>query len=182
MEGEILLTSKALHIIFVVAWFAALFYMPRLLIYFVEAANKLEPAKEAVQSQIIVMAGRLWKIIGWPSAVLTFVTAIAILWINPAYLSMPWMHVKLGFVLLLLIYHLSLNVLYRKMVAGRLQWKASQLRFYNELATLLLFAIVFTVVFKNTLSWAYGVGGLLLLGIALSLGIVSYKKYRKASG
>ncbi len=156
--------------------------MPRLLIYFVEAANKLEPAKEAVQSQIIVMAGRLWKIIGWPSAVLTFVTAISILWINPAYLSMPWMHVKLGFVLLLLIYHLSLNVLYRKMVAGRLQWKASQLRFYNELATLLLFAIVFTVVFKNTLSWAYGVGGLLLLGIALSVGIVSYKKYRKASG
>jgi putative membrane protein len=56
---------------------------------------------------------------------------------------------------------------------------AMQLRFYNEVATLLLFAIVFTVVFKNLSSWAYGVGGILGLGVLLSLGVMFYRKVRR---
>lgn len=58
---------------------------------------------------------------------------------------------------------------------------STQLRFYNELATILLFAIIFTVVFRNTISWLYGAGGLLLLGVVLSVGIMLYKKSRNSN-
>ncbi len=62
---------KALHIIFVVTWFAGLFYMPRLFIYATEAGEKPEEVRNALRAQFIVMMKRLWYGITWPSAVLT---------------------------------------------------------------------------------------------------------------
>lgn len=179
MNGEFLLTTKALHIIFVIAWFAGLFYIPRLFIYHVEAQEKPEAERFALSQQFKIMTSRLWFIITWPAMILTVITAAALLWIVPAYLSMPWMHVKLSFVGLLILYHFSLHWLYRKQQRNKFPMTSTQLRFYNELATVLLFAIIFTVVFKTTFSWFYGAGGLLLLGVVLSLGIMLYKKSRK---
>jgi putative membrane protein len=172
-------TAKALHIIFVVAWFAGLFYMPRLFIYQTEVASKKADGHLAVVKQLKLMANRLWYIITWPAGLLTTAFAIWLLIINPAYLEMPWMHVKLGLVLLLFFYHGSLQWFYRKLQNDIYPWSGAKLRFYNEAATILLFAIVFTVVFKDTLSWLYGVAGLLALGIALSAGILLYKRARK---
>lgn len=179
MDASWFLAAKALHIIFVVSWFAGLFYIPRLFIYQVEARELPEAEQPAVIRQLKLMARRLWFIITWPAMIITFLTAIALLLISPGFLAMPWMHVKLGFVFLLLLYHISLHILFRKMQRDRYPMTSGQLRFYNELATVLLFAIVFTVVFKNTMSWAYGVGGILLLGIVLSVAILLYKKSRK---
>lgn len=178
MNGELLLTAKSLHIIFVIAWFAGLFYIPRLFIYHVEAQSKPDAEKKALSEQLKIMASRLWFIITWPAMIITVLTAGILLWIVPAYLSMPWMHVKLGFVGLLLIYHFSLHWLYRKQQRDEFPMTSTQLRFYNELATILLFAIIFTVVFKTTISWFYGAGGLVLLGVVLSLGIMLYRKSR----
>lgn len=178
MNGDFLLTAKSLHIIFVIAWFAGLFYIPRLFIYHVEAQDKPEAEKAALSKQLKIMASRLWFIITWPAMIITVLTAVALLWIVPEYLSMPWMHVKLGFVGLLILYHFSLQWLYRKQQRDEFPMTSTQLRFYNELATLLLFAIIFTVVFKTTFSWFYGAGGLLFLGVVLSLGIMLYKKSR----
>lgn len=178
MNGELLLTAKALHIIFVVAWFAGLFYIPRLFIYHVEAQAKPELERMVLSNQLKLMTSRLWFIITWPAMVITVLTAAALLWIVPGYLSMPWMHVKLGFVGLLILYHFSLHWLYRKQQRDEFPMSSTQLRFYNELATLLLFAIIFTVVFKTTISWFYGAGGLLLLGVVLSIAIMLYKKSR----
>src|SRR5690606_20795248 len=70
---------KAIHIIFVVTWFAGLFYMPRLLIYNVESNDKAPAVKEALQSQFAVMMKRLWYGITWPSAIITLVIGLTVL-------------------------------------------------------------------------------------------------------
>lgn len=178
MTSDILLLAKALHIIFVVAWFAGLFYIPRLLIYQVEAQSKEESARIVLTEQFKLMEKRLWNIITWPAMIIAISSALVMLWLLPGYLQMPWMHVKLGFVGLLIAYHFSLYWLYLKQKNGLYPMTGTQLRFYNELATLLLFAIIFTVVFKNTMSWAYGAGGLLVLGVVLTFAIMAYKKFR----
>ena len=73
---------KALHIIFVVTWFAGMFYMPRLFIYNVEAIEKPKEVKEALQQQFTIMMNRLWYDITWPSAVLTLILGTTILFMG----------------------------------------------------------------------------------------------------
>jgi putative membrane protein len=179
MDGNALLAAKALHIIFVVAWFAGLFYIPRLFIYQTEAADKPVQEREVLTPQFKLMTWRLWYIITWPACILATLFAVWMLFLLPAYIQMPWMHVKLGLVAILLAYHGSLHWIFLKLQKDQYPMSAGKLRFYNELATLLLFAIVFTVVFKNTSSWYYGVLGILALGVALSAGVMLYKRFRE---
>ena len=181
MDGNYLLAAKALHIIFVVAWFAGLFYVPRLFIYQTEAAAKPEPAREVLIDQFKIMSRRLWYIITWPGCILATAFAVWMLVLYPGYLQAPWMHLKLGLVALLLLYHISLQVIFKKLQRDAYPMTAMQLRMYNEVATLLLFAIVFTVVFKNTSGWYYGAGGILALGIFLMFAVRIYKRFRNRS-
>lgn len=170
---------KALHLIFMVSWFAGLFYMVRLFIYFREAADKPAPEKEILQNQFVIMMQRLWWIITTPAMVLTVVFGVWMLTLNPAYLlKAPWMHLKLGFVLVLLIYHFYSQKLLRNAEAGLIKWSSNQLRIWNEVATLLLVIIVFLVVLKNHLNWISGTLGFFGVGVALMLGIKLYKKLR----
>ena len=134
---------KALHIIFVVTWFAGLFYIVRLFIYHVEAEKKESPAKEILQTQYKLMSKRLWYIITWPSAVLTSIFAFWMLYKNPVYLEMPWMHIKLSFVFALYFYHLGCHKIYKQLQNNVIKYSAFKLRIWNEVATILLFAIVF---------------------------------------
>ncbi len=170
--------ALSLHIIFVVAWFAGLFYVPRLFIYQTEARGS--ESAPALTAQFKMMTHRLWYIITWPACILATLFAFWMLWLVPAYLSMPWMHLKLALVMLLLAYHGSIHWLFLKLQKEQYPMTSMQLRFYNELATMLLFAIVFTVVFKNLSGWVYGVGGILGLGILLSAGIAMYRRYRSS--
>jgi putative membrane protein len=179
MDANLFLTAKAVHIIFVVAWFAGLFYIPRLFIYIVEANQMEDNDRKVIQRQLKIMTKRLWYIITWPAFVIMFISAITLLIVNPAYLQMPWMHVKLTLVGVLIFYHFSLQRMFNRILKGTLKMTATKLRFYNELATILLFAIVFTVVFKTTMSWLYGSLGILILGVTLSIAIVAYKRLRK---
>ena len=96
---------KSLHLIFVITWFAGLFYIVRLFVYQIEANEMPSPEKEILQKQYKIMTYRLWNIITWPSAVLATIFALSLLHLNPAFLEMPWMQVKLGFVVLFFIYH-----------------------------------------------------------------------------
>ena len=103
-----MLWIKALHIVFVASWFAGLFYIVRLFVYQIEAASKPSPEKEILQKQYKIMTYRLWYIITWPSAILASIFAYWMLFftdIGKAWMLMPWMHVKLGFVFLLYLYH-----------------------------------------------------------------------------
>src|SRR5690606_39555878 len=93
---------KSLHLIFIITWFAGLFYIPRLFVYQIEASQKPSPEREILGKQLKLMAKRLWFIITWPSAILAVVFATVLLTLQPIWLLQSWMHVKLGFVLLLI--------------------------------------------------------------------------------
>ncbi|MDX5339819.1 MAG: CopD family protein [Cyclobacteriaceae bacterium] len=173
---------KALHIIFVVTWFAGLFYIVRLFIYQTEALEKPDAERKILKPQLDLMASRLWYIITWPSAVLTLIFGTWVLTYRWGYLEQGFMHAKLGLVLLLYVYHGFSHVLFKELQAGKARWSSGKLRIWNEVSTILLFGIVFLIVLKNTLSMVWGIVGLIGLGILLMLGIKLYKKYRIQKG
>jgi putative membrane protein len=169
---------KALHIIFVITWFAGLFYIVRLFIYHVEAEEKEEPARRILQTQYKIMSKRLWYIITWPSAVLASFFAFYMLVAEPSYLQMKWMYVKLSFVLVLYFYHFGCQKIYNQLQNDIIKYSSTKLRIWNEVATILLFAIVFIVVLKSSLNWIWGVVGIILFGIILMISIRLYKRIR----
>ena len=169
---------KALHIIFVVTWFAGLFYIIRLFIYQVEAEDKEEPAKEILQTQFKLMAKRLWYIITWPSAILASFFAAWMLIQRPFYLSEPWMLIKLAFVFALYFYHGACQILFTQLQNDVLKYSSFKLRIWNEVSTIILFAVVFLVTLKSAINWIWGVVGIILFGVLLMLGIRLYKKIR----
>ena len=170
---------KAVHIIFIVTWFAGLFYTTRLLIYISEAHGKDEPEKGILLRQLKLMLSRLWYGITWPSAVITFILGTALLIEQPSYLEQEFMLVKLGLVFLLYLYHFSHQYLYNLLSKDVVKYSSQQLRLWNEVATLLLIAIVFLIVLKNSLSMIWGVAGLAVVIILILMGIRVYKKFRK---
>jgi putative membrane protein len=89
-----------------------------------------------------------------------------------------WLLVKIIFVLLLYAYHFSLHIIYREQRRGVFRFSSQQLRIWNELATLLLFAIVFLAAVKQGMSAAYGLAGIALLAVMLMLAIRIYKRVR----
>ena len=167
---------KALHLIFVVTWFAGLFYIPRLFIYHIEASQKPSPEKEILGHQLKLMTKRLWYIITWPSAILCTLFAIWLLVLMPAWLKEPWMHVKLGFVVLLIIYHLKNHQIFRQLQRDEVKYTSKFMRIWNEGATIILFAVVFLVILKSAFNWIFGVVGIIVLGVLLMLGIKLYKR------
>ena len=162
-----------------VSWFAGLFYMVRLFIYSVEAKQEEEPKKSILYSQYLLMQKRLWWIIATPSMLITLVCGFWMISLNSHYyLNAPWMHIKLAFILCLIIYHFVCQGIYFKLINEKLRWTSMQLRMWNEVATLLLVSIVFVVVLKDSFSWIKGVIGFIAVAIALFAGIKLYKKYR----
>jgi len=168
----------AIHIIFVVCWFAGLFYIVRLFIYHTEAQEKPEPEKTILSKQFEIMERRLWNVITIPSMVLTVVAGAVMLYLLPAWLHQPWMHIKLTFVLGLLIYHFICQNKIKQMRKGIYTWTSTQLRLWNEVATIFLFAIVFLAVLKNAVSWIYGSVGIILFSLIIMSCVKIYKYYR----
>lgn len=167
---------KALHIIFVVTWFSGLFYIVRLFIYKAEASLKEEPERSILSGQYAIMQKRLWYGITWPSAILTLIFGT---WVGLLYGSLPtWLALKLCFVALLFLYHLSLHGIFRQQQKGIFKWSSHRLRIWNEVATIFLIAIVMLAVVKQLLSVVWGLGVLIAFSGLLMLGIQLYKKYR----
>jgi len=170
---------KAVHIIFIVAWFAGLFYMPRIFIYIVEAHGKPEPEKSILLKQLKMMASRLWFAITWPSAIITLGVGTSLIINQPEWLQQGFMHIKLTLVFLLYLYHFSLHVIFRQLERDVVKYSSQQLRFWNEVATLFLISIVFIIVLKSALSMVWGSIGLITISILITAGIRIYKKFRK---
>lgn len=177
---------KALHIIFVVTWFAGIFYMPRLFIYNTEANDKPEAERAALQAQFTIMMKRLWFGITWPSAILTLILGPTVMatgdWdkllLQPAG---RWLLVKLVFVILLYAYFISLHRIFKQQVKGIFKYTSQQLRVWNEVATIFLIAIVMLAVVKEALSFMWGLAGLIGFMIVLMAAIKIYKKVRTSS-
>ena len=170
---------KALHLIFIITWFAGLFYIPRLFIYHIEADKKDSLAKKILTDQFKIMSKRLWYIITWPSAILASLFAIILLIMIPGWLMQPWMWIKLCFVALLYLYHLKTHQIFKQLQRDEVRYTSSFMRLWNEGATLILFAVVFLVTLKSSFHWIFGLLGLFGLAFILLLGIRLYKKTRK---
>lgn len=170
---------KALHLIFVTTWFAGLFYIVRLFVYHAEAKDKLEPEQSILIKQYQLMQYRLWYIITWPSAVLASIFAFWLLWIMPQWLQQDWMVVKLGFVVLLYLYHAKCQQIFNQLQKNEVTNSSNFFRLWNEGATLILFAVVFLVILKNAIDWIYGVTGIFAFSILIMLGFKFYKRIRE---
>lgn len=166
---------KALHIIFVVCWFAALFYMVRLFIYATEAQNKDAIARPILTNQLLLMQKKLWFIIGWPAMIGTFIFGLWMLALNPTLLKFPWMWLKLISVVLLALYHLQCQAIYKQQKEGIYKHSSFKLRLFNELATLFLVAIVFLVVIKSSSGLLWGLLGLIAFAGILMLAVKIYR-------
>lgn len=171
----------ALHIIFIVTWFSGMFYIVRLFIYAAEANGKGEEEKKVLLPQFKLMSKRLWLGITWPSAILTLIFGPLVLWKGGWFSNFGqqhWLHVKLLFVILLYLYFFSLHRIYRQQQEGIFRISAQKLRIWNEVATVFLVAIVMLAVVKNSMSWLWGLLGLLGLMLVLMAAIKIYKKIR----
>ena len=170
---------KALHIIFVVCWFAGLFYIVRLFIYHTEALNKEDVERNILTKQYTLMERRLWWYITTPSMYLTVLFGIWILWLNGSAYNQPWMYIKIAFVVLLIIYHFACQKIMNDLMNDKVVWTSLGLRIWNEVATLFLVVIVFLVEMQNTMDWMYGTIGFLGTGISLILAIKLYQTVRE---
>jgi putative membrane protein len=171
---------KALHLIFVTTWFAGLFYVPRLFIYHIEAQDKSDTEREILSKQLKLMTRRLWYIITWPSAILATFFALLLLYHAPYWLDQPWMHTKLFFVIILILYHLKTHFIFKSLQNNIFKYSSNFMRFWNEGATLLLFAIIFLVILKNTINMIYGLFSLIALSAILFFAIRLYKNQRES--
>lgn len=174
---------KAIHIIFVVTWFAGLFYMPRLFIYATEAGDKPEPEAKILRDQLSVMMKRLWYAITVPSALITLVMGPLVMfnggWNKTVFTAEGrWLLIKLLFVLLLYLYHFTLQKIMKEELMGIFRYSSQQLRIWNEVATILLIAIVMLAVVKQSISMVWGLAGLVLFIGLLMSAIRIYKLIR----
>ena len=174
---------KALHIVFVVTWFSGMFYMPRLFIYNTEAQEKPDAVRKVLHEQFNIMMNRLWYGITWPSAILTLVFGLMVMfngsW-NKVLLEPEgrWLLVKLCFVAGLYIYHFTLHKIFRQELQGSFNYSSQQLRLWNEVATVFLIAIVMLAVVKQSLSFLWGLIGLIIFIALLMSAIKIYKLIR----
>jgi putative membrane protein len=174
---------KALHIIFIVTWFAGMFYMPRLFIYNTEAGEKPEVECRVLRDQFKIMMKRLWYGITVPSAILTLIFGPLVMINSPwdDLLFQPegrWLLIKLIFVILLYVYFHSLNRIFKQQMNGIFKYTSQQLRIWNEVATIFLVVIVMLAVVKQSMSFIWGLVGLIAFIVLLMSAIRIYKIIR----
>ena len=136
-----MLWLKALHVIAMVTWFAGLFYLPRLFVYHASALD------ETSLVRFETMERRLFTLMCIGGA-LTLAAGIAMLMASPAYLSMGWLRTKLLLVGVLLVYHYICFVQMRAFAERRNARSPAWYRWFNELPSVLLVAIVILAVVK----------------------------------
>jgi len=170
---------KALHLIGIVVWFAGLFYLVRLFVYHAEAREQPEPAQTILKKQYELMEKRLYNIITTPGMAVTVAMALGLIYTEPGILKSGWLHIKLSFVALLLIYHFYCGRIMRQLAKGEWQWTGQQFRALNEAPTILLVVIVLLAVFKNNLPLDATTWLIVALVIAMAASIQLYAKKRR---
>ena len=146
------LIIKALHIIFMVSYFAGIFYLVRIFVYYKDTDAFESPKKEILREQYVFMARRLWNIITVPAFVLMTIFGTILILMNPTLLQMSWFQFKIAFLIGLFIYHYwswkkVLEI--KNLQNDELKTANLKLRQANEIATFLLFLVVFTVILKS---------------------------------
>ncbi|MHA8064038.1 CopD family protein [Aquirufa aurantiipilula] len=171
---------KSLHIIFVVSWFAGLFYLPRLLVYHAESQDKQEPERSILSTQFEKMQKVLFNAIMIPAMFLTWITGLSLVYLQwwDGFTQHTWLHLKLAFVVGITIYHFYCRHIVYQFRQQNFMFSGPQLRLFNEIATILLVSVVFLVVGKNSLDWLYGLLGFTLFGILIMAAVKIAKRFR----
>lgn len=163
---------KAVHIVFMVSYFAGIFYLVRIFVYYKDTDEFAEAKKSILREQYVFMARRLWNIITVPAGVIMLLSGLTLIFLNFGLMKTPWFHLKLTFLIGLAIYHYWCwrNVLHLKSLAGKtLETKNLKLRQANEIATFILFLVVFTVILKGAVLayWWQLIAGFVLLVVLI---------------
>lgn len=186
------LVLKAVHIIFMVSYFAGIFYLVRIFVYYKDTDEFENPKQSVLREQYVFMARRLWNIITVPAFVIMLISG---LWLIVVYYPdfplltlkpFSWFYVKLFFLIGLLVYH---HWCWKKVLeiknlnGGELNNANVNLRQANEIATFLLFLVVFTVILKSAIIiywWQLMVGFIVLVVVIMALvKLVNKGKERK---
>ena len=167
----------SLHLVGIVCWFAGLFYLVRLFVYHREALDKPEPEQTILREQFALMEKRLWKVILVPAMWVTLITGGVLLYRTQVW-DLPWFHIKALFLVLLFGYHSYCRRILGGLDRGEKKWSSTGLRGYNEIATMLLFAIVFCAKLKSPQAIGLSLGGLLVLGLGLWGAVKMFKRKR----
>ncbi len=156
-------TVKALHIIFIITWFAGLFYMVRLFVYQTEASKRSEPDRSILLAAYKKHQRPLWYGITWPSLIGTLVFGVWTTLHNYTYyLSSLWFLIKVGLVILLVAYQFHCHHVFKKLQKDVYLYQPFGLRVLNEFPTIILVAVVFLVVTKPVSNWI-----MLLVGLSI---------------
>jgi putative membrane protein len=139
--ASIYLSLKALHIVFMVTWFAGLFYLPRLFIYHAETRDDIS------LERFRIMEKRLFAIMTI-GAVLTALFGLLLLWANPGLLSQSWIQLKLVLLVLMIVYHWRCLQRMKSLATGSQPDNTRWLRWFNEIPVIFLLIIVFLAVLK----------------------------------
>jgi putative membrane protein len=150
----------------VVCWFAGLFYIVRLFVYHVEANERPLAEADVLKKQFVIMERRLWKGITIPSMVITTLMGAHLVTVIGAW-SLPWFHIKALALVVLFWYSHRCGRIRKELEAGTCKMNAKQLRGFNEIATVLLFLIVFAAVLKSPMDILYGMLGFIVVASIL---------------
>ena len=175
---------KAFHIVFMVSYFAGIFYLVRLFVYYKDTDEFEAAKKQILREQYVYMTRRLWNIITVPAGVIMLVTGLSLIYLNFGLMKTPWFHLKLTFLIGLAFYHYWCwkKVLQMKNLKGDiLPIKNIKLRQANEIATFILFLVVFTVILKSWVLeyWWQLITGFFVLVVAIMLTVKLVNKAKK---
>ena len=165
---------KAVHIIFMVSYFAGIFYLVRIFVYYKDTDAFDEMKQKILREQYVFMARRLWNIITVPAGIIMLLSGLTMIFLNFGLMKTPWFHLKLTFLIGLAIYHYWCwkKVLQIKNLSGHiLPIENIKLRQANEIATFILFLVVFTVILKSMVIeywWQLILGFIVLVGLIMA--------------
>ncbi|MCO7331357.1 CopD family protein [Riemerella anatipestifer] len=178
------LIIKALHIIFMVSYFAGIFYLVRLFVYYKDTDDFDTPKQTILREQYLFMMRRLWNIITVPAGVLMLIFGVILIIMNPYLMKMPWFHLKLTFLIGLAVYHYwcwKKILVVKNLNFSELSTPNIKLRQANEIATFLLFLVVFTVILKAFVIdyWWQLIVGFIVLVFVIMLTVKLVNKNKK---
>jgi putative membrane protein len=170
---------KAFHLVGIVCWFAGMFYLPRLFVYHAEAYEQPEPARSILKNQYEIMEKRLYSIIMTPAMLLTIAMAIGLISTEPDILKEPWLHIKIGLVLILIGYHHFCKRIMKQFATDTCKMTGQQFRWFNEFPTVFFIIVVMLAVFKNNLPTGLTAWGIFAMVIAMAAFIQLYARKRR---
>lgn len=147
---------KIAHIISVIAWFAGIFYLPRLLVYDAEAPTRDPQNAGPIQAQLRLMQRKLYRGIMWPAMISSWMFGLSLMIVTGAQ-TQAWFWYKFALVCLVTLYHFFCGKLIQLHQENRFLLNGKQLRIFNELPTVLLVGIIFSVILKDMMNLNTGV-------------------------